>query len=101
MIHYILIDASGNVCQRGSCSLESEIPTSLGLRHEIIEPSDPRRPQVIPAQSLSDLRRNAYPPIGDQLDTLWHAMDDGLLPKIPGFYDRIKSVKDAYPKTQS
>jgi hypothetical protein len=43
-------------------------------------------------------RANEYPPIGDQLDTLWHAMDRGDLPKIPEFYDPIKKIKDANPK---
>lgn len=43
-------------------------------------------------------RRAGYPAIGDQLDALWHAMDSGLLPKIPSFYDPLKAVKDAHPK---
>lgn len=50
---------------------------------------------------LSDhrkLRKAEYPPIEDQLDALWHAMDSGLLPKIPGFYDRIAAVKNKLPK---
>jgi hypothetical protein len=44
------------------------------------------------------LYERKYPPIGDQLDTLWHAMDRGDLPKIPEFYDPIKKIKDANPK---
>lgn len=44
-------------------------------------------------------RRNVfYPAIGDQLDALWHAMDDGRLPRIPEFYDPIAAVKQEYPK---
>ena len=43
-------------------------------------------------------RRNAYPALGDQLDALWHAMDQGLLPKVVAFYDPIAAVKAAYPK---
>lgn len=39
-----------------------------------------------------------YPPIGDQLDMLWHAMDNGTLPKYEPFYNAIKSVKDQFPK---
>lgn len=46
------------------------------------------------------LRAVEYPLITDQLDALWHAMDSGLLPKIPGFYEEIKAVKDRYPKRQ-
>ena len=31
-------------------------------------------------------------------DMLWHAMDDGLIPKIEPLYSEIKAVKDKYPK---
>ena len=43
-------------------------------------------------------RKDEYPPIQDQLDMLWHAMDEDVLPKVDGFYDLLKSVKDKYPK---
>ena len=43
-------------------------------------------------------RMLAYPPIGEQLDALWRAMDDGRLPKIAEFYNPIKAVKDRFPK---
>lgn len=42
-------------------------------------------------------RRNAYPPVGDQLDCLWKAMHAGLLPQIEPFYSQIASVKTAHP----
>ncbi len=42
--------------------------------------------------------RRKYPPVGEQLDALWHAMDSGDLPKINGFYNLIKDVKDSDPK---
>jgi hypothetical protein len=42
-------------------------------------------------------RRNEYPAIGDQLDMLFKAMDAGVLPKVPEFYNSIKAVKDKYP----
>jgi hypothetical protein len=44
------------------------------------------------------LRAAAYPKIGDQIDALWHAMDQGLLPKIEPMYSQIKLVKDKYQK---
>ncbi|UBM12747.1 hypothetical protein [Cupriavidus metallidurans] len=47
------------------------------------------------------LRADDYPAIEEQLDALWHAMDRGELPKIVGFYDRIKAVKDRFPKAPS
>ena len=45
-------------------------------------------------------RRDNYPRISDQLDLLWHAIDADadLKVKLAGFYNAIKSVKDAYPK---
>ena len=43
-------------------------------------------------------RLRQYPPIGDQLDMLWHAIDNGTLNKTSDFYTAIKAVKDAHPK---
>ena len=39
-----------------------------------------------------------YPALGDQLDMLWHAIDNGTLNKTSDFYTAIKAVKDAHPK---
>ena len=45
-------------------------------------------------------RKNAYPEIGDQLDMLWHSIDQN--PKLKSeyfdFYETIKAVKVKYPK---
>tara|TARA_R110002012_G_scaffold48908_1_gene126908 strand:+ start:367 stop:684 length:318 start_codon:yes stop_codon:yes gene_type:complete len=45
-------------------------------------------------------RKNAYPEIGDQLDMLWHSIDQN--PKLKSeyfeFYEAIKAVKIKYPK---
>ena len=45
-------------------------------------------------------RRNAYPAIGDQLDMLWHSIDEdpALKQKYFKFYEAIKAVKAKYPK---
>jgi hypothetical protein len=43
-------------------------------------------------------RAKEYPSVGDQMDSLWHAMDAGTLPKIEPFYSDIKTVKNKYPK---
>ena len=45
-------------------------------------------------------RRNAYPEIGDQLDMLWHSIDESpeLKQKYFKFYEAIKAVKAKYPK---
>ena len=54
-----------------------------------------------PEQSkYAELRRNAYPEIGDQLDMLWHSIDQDpqLKSKYFDFYEAIKAVKVKYPK---
>ena len=45
-------------------------------------------------------RKAAYPPIGDQLDHLWHSIDENaeLKQKYFKFYEAIKAVKVKYPK---
>ena len=46
-------------------------------------------------------RKNAYPPVGDQLDMLWHTIDKDILlqKRYFEFYQTIKSVKIKYPKS--
>jgi len=39
-----------------------------------------------------------YKAIGDQLDLIWHDIDNGTLDITGEFYSAIKSVKDAHPK---
>lgn len=43
-------------------------------------------------------RANEYPSIVDQLDMLWHAIDNESLDKSSQFYTALKSVKDTYAK---
>lgn len=52
----------------------------------------PRTPQYVKDRQMN------YPKVGDQLDMLWHAMDDGVLTKVEPFYTQIKSIKEQYPK---
>ena len=71
---------------------------------------EPTKEQLTLAQSIIDShtetwyvedRLKAYPPIGDQLDMLWHAIDGGKfgdLAKTTEFYTAIKQVKTDYPK---
>lgn len=42
-------------------------------------------------------RRENYPPIGDQLDMLYKAMQSGMLPKVDDFYNTITEIKKKYP----
>jgi len=52
------------------------------------------------SEILERNRKAEYPPIEDQLDSIWHAMDKGDLAKAKDFYDRIKAVKTKYPKPE-
>lgn len=54
-----------------------------------------------PEQSdYAQQRRNSYPEIGDQLDMLWHSIDQNpsLKSEYFDFYEAIKAVKVKYPK---
>tara|TARA_R100000426_G_C4773476_1_gene91882 strand:+ start:236 stop:505 length:270 start_codon:yes stop_codon:yes gene_type:complete len=52
------------------------------------------------ANGYKSARAASYPPLGEQLDLLWHAIDADadLKVKLSGFYNAIKAVKDANPK---
>ena len=46
----------------------------------------------------AEQRRLAYPKLAEQLDKLFHDIDNGTLDKTGGFYQTIKGVKDDIPK---
>ena len=43
-------------------------------------------------------RAESYDTVGNQLDKLFHDIDEGKLGKTGSFYSAIKAVKDANPK---
>lgn len=47
------------------------------------------------------LRKVAYPTIESQLDAIWHAMDDGKLPKIEPMYSQVQEIKEQFPKNDA
>lgn len=49
---------------------------------------------------LIGLRRAEYPSIEDQLDMIWHGMDEDSSKRIEPFYSVIKNIKDKYPKPE-
>ena len=51
-----------------------------------------------PSPTYDQSRQWAYPPIEDQLDKLWHDIDQGTLDNTGGFYAAIKEIKDQFPK---
>ena len=72
-----------------------------GVPQPTVEDLEARMEEYNTIKSDKDRIRNRvseYPAIGDQLDMLWHDMDEGVIPKSNRFYDAIKAVKDKYPK---
>ena len=56
--------------------------------------------KIIPTLAYVSQRKSAYPSIGDQLDMLWHSIDQNpaLKSQYFDFYEAIKSVKVKHPK---
>ena len=110
---FIHLDANGHIigtssapdsADAGDDPLTKEVHVPDGVRvsayshsyvNGMLVPVPSRTPQAPP---YTDRRRDAYPPIGEQLDALWHAMDAGHIPKVAAFYDPIATVKAAHPK---
>jgi hypothetical protein len=57
----------------------------------------------VPEPPYTWKREQEYPKFNEQLDMIWHLIDDGMLGeelKSSDFYLTIKAVKDKYPKEQ-
>lgn len=95
---FYITNQAGQVTRFGDCP-EDVFGLQAG-EGETVHHGEPVLPEPPPLfdTSYAGGRRREYPSIGDQLDALYHAMDDGLIPQVPGFYDAIKAVKLAYPK---
>ena len=62
------------------------------------KPSDEQLEQWY--QEFKYLAERRYPPITDQLDALWHDLNDGNLDSESStWFAMVKSVKDASPKS--
>lgn len=62
---------------------------------------DPRPQAQIDEDDVQDVRATrarAYPPVEEQLDMLWKAMDSNKTPRSEPFYSTIKAVKDKHKK---
>ena len=46
----------------------------------------------------AERRRGLYPPLEEQLDALWHGMNEDPKLRVEPFYSMIKEVKDKEPK---
>lgn len=66
--------------------IEEEQPTEIPMPD----------PNYVPPYTVR--RMAAYPEIGEQLDMLWHAIDQGTLDKTSEFYTTLANVKNSIPK---
>ena len=76
--------------------LEEDIPSKVEIQNEV----DRLNKEFASKQYQRD-RASTYPELKEQLDLLWHAIDDGkfnVKSKETDFYKKLKSVKDANPK---
>lgn len=117
MKHFVVFNAAGEILRVGICQDETLELQASGQDEFVIEAvADPERDSVNfstnevvpggrpPAPIDMDYRKarlEQYPPLNEQLDMLWHAMDAGVLPRVEPMYSRIKAVKLAYPKDNS
>lgn len=117
MKHFVIHNAAGEILRAGICQDETFALQAQGPDEFVIEAQadvevdsvDTETGEIVlggkpPPPVDMDYRKareSLYPPMSEQLDMLWHAMDDHHLPRVEPFYSRIKAVKDAYPKDNS
>ena len=67
---------------------------------KIVEKESDERKKLRETKQARQDRKDEYPEIGEQLDMLYHAIDadSDLKTKFSSFYNKIKSVKEKYPK---
>ena len=54
-----------------------------------------------PPPAYMAARRAAYPAVTEQLDMLWHAMNQDPTKRLEPFYSAVAAVKSAYPTDDS
>lgn len=100
MKNFTVKDSNGKAVRFGTCTSDTFSAQAMNPGETVVEglpPESPPRPAFDPTYQY--LRMTNYPPIGTQLDALYHAMNAGLIPIVPAFYDPIKAVKEQFPKT--
>lgn len=67
---------------------------------KIVQKESDERKNLRETKQARQDRKNEYPEIGEQLDMLYHAIDNDsdLKNKFSNFYNSLKSIKEKYPK---
>ena len=71
------------------------------VRGDLFVPTDEETKQIEEQaikRKYQDPRRFEYPSLEEQLDKLFHDIDNGTLNKDGNFYAALKAVKNKYPK---
>ena len=90
-----MFNTAGNAYESIEWNSEGEPPTKEECETEIARLEaewDSRQIEV------GNQRFPEYPDLREQLDKLFHDIDEGKLDKTGAFYTAIKAVKDKYPK---
>lgn len=113
MTPYVITDFNGLVLASGvvqsanveqievpkGCRLHLGVTATIGATKLVLvdgEVIDTKEPIV--RATYQTQRRSDYPSLGSQMDMLWHAMNNGDMPKVEPFYSEILAVKQRYPK---
>jgi len=120
--YYAVYDNTGKIIRSGSCPeaafafqlMNTEVEFLIETDHEVDPATDEihhdtqtvlkgvRTPEPPPgslaaAPEYVQNRVQLYPSVQEQLDMMWHAMDDGTSPKVEPWYSLIKGIKEAHP----
>jgi hypothetical protein len=78
----------------------AEIAAKQAEEQAWLEEQSKNNETIIKQAPYINQRRNDYPPIGDQLDMIWHTIDKDaeLQHKFYDFYQTVKKTKVKFPK---
>ena len=80
-----------------------DVPDDTTEQDTYVDGAVVKEPDPTPL-TWEEARRTSYPPLGDQLDMLWHAIDTGnwtaAKVKTTDFYAELKAVKADNPKPE-
>ena len=78
---------------------DGEVYSNLKLNDETaVMPTEEEVNEKIAELQWIRNRQNNYPALGEQLDKLFHDINNGTLDNTGEFFTALKEVKDAYPK---
>lgn len=114
-MNFVIYNQAGEVLRSGTCPPEDFDAQRRPNEYILEGVADPAKDivnvsqktvvkggRVIPPEpplTYAQARRQMYPRIEEQLDMIWHAMDENPAQRIEPFYSVIKAVKEANPKS--